>query len=473
MPIQKPTLYHPLQIDANYASERGPHGSWIGAVEIDPGKIVLAGSLDLDAHVFLNGDRLTCINEHGEGDWLIVLGTEDQVFRSYAEHLERQFVATSRKTSPRVWCSWYSLYASIDEEILAATIDHLNGLPFDVIQVDDGWQESVGDWNPNAKFPSGMSNLANRIRSSGRRAGLWLAPLIACKSSDLFRRHPGWFLKDEHGKFVSAGFNWGEHVFALDTTLPVVQEWLAGLMRQVREWGFDYLKLDFLYGGALEGERHEAMPRERAYRKCLELLRQSMGEEAYFLTCGTPILPALGVCDAMRIGPDVDQKWEKTRDARLLYNFTTPGTKNAIRTTLHRLWLKRLVDVDPDVVYFTDRGNDLTKHQKRLLQDLARICGFKATSDMPQWLTENDKGELKEFLLSNSVIKRTGRYSFQIDGREVDFTQELGLPAAPKGSTAIWSEFLGWLGNQPSILRWIKAQDDKEMARRREDLRTR
>jgi alpha-galactosidase len=32
-------------------------------------------------------------------------------------------------------------------------------------------------------------------------------------------------------------------------------EWLAALMKQVRAWGFDYLKLDFLYAGALPGKR--------------------------------------------------------------------------------------------------------------------------------------------------------------------------------------------------------------------------
>jgi len=473
LPMQRPTIYHPLQIDATYAGEKRPHGSWMGAVEVEAGTVLLAGSLDLDAHVFLSGDRLTCINENEQGDWFVARGREEQVFRQYAEQLGKRFNAIHTNKPPRVWCSWYSLYTSIDEEILSATIEYLKDLSFDVIQIDDGWQKSVGDWIPNAKFPSGMACLADRIRSSGRRAGLWLAPLIACKSSKLFRGHPDWFLKDEKENFVSAGFNWGEHLVALDTTLPAVQEWLAGLMRRVRDWGFDYLKLDFLYGGALSGKRHQSKSREQAYRKCLQTLRQAMGQEAFFLACGTPILPALGLCDAMRIGPDVDQKWEKRRDSSLLFNFTTPGTKNAIRTAIHRLWLQPLVQVDPDVAYFTDYGNDLTKQQKGLLQDLARICNFKATSDLPQWLTDRDKIDLQEFLLSNPVIKRTGRYTFHIDDRDVDFTAEMHLPAPPTGITALRAAFLGWLGNQAPVLRIVKAQDDKVITRRREKLRTR
>ncbi len=88
--------------------------------------------------------------------------------------------------------------------------DDLGDLPFDVLQVDDGWQVAIGDWEANNKFPSGMAALADKIKSTGRKAGLWLAPFIAVKSSKLFREHASWFLRDQKGKFVSAGFNWGE-----------------------------------------------------------------------------------------------------------------------------------------------------------------------------------------------------------------------------------------------------------------------
>ncbi len=139
-----------------------------------------------------------------------------------------------------------------------------------------------------------MRALAEKIKSTGRRAGLWLAPLVAVKSSGLFREHPDWFLRDERGKAVSAGFNWGEQLYAVDTTHPAALEWLRGLMKEVRGWGFDYLKLDFLYGGALPGKRYKDMPREAAYRSGLEAMREAMGEDAYFLACGAPIIPSVG-----------------------------------------------------------------------------------------------------------------------------------------------------------------------------------
>jgi len=220
----------------------------------------------------------------------------------------------------------------------------------------------------------------------------------------------------------------------------------------VLDWGYEYIKLDFLYAGALPGKRHTAMPREAAYRHGLKVIREALGEEAYFLTCGAPILPSLGLCDAMRIGPDVAAQWENYRDAVLLYNATTPGAKNAIRTTLNRLWLAPLVHTDPDVAYFRSVESNLSPEQNALLQDLAQICSFKATSDPSQWLTSEQRASLGNFLNHQAKIERTGRYAFRVDDRPVDFSSAIDLPAQPKGPVALLGRLTGWLGSQPLVL---------------------
>ena len=478
LPIQRPKILHPLQTDPRYANETSPHGSWVGAVELGDDDILLLGSLDLDAHVWLKenqfeGAALSVSKGQHEADgcdWFIARGDEVSVFTKYAAELAIRLGKKTDKPAPRVWCSWYSLYTSIDEEILFRVFDELNDLPFDVLQVDDGWQMSIGDWEANEKFPSGMNALAERIKSTGRKAGLWLAPLIAVKSSRLFRKHPDWFLRDEHGKFVSAGFNWGEQLYALDTTHPDVTIWLSALMQQVRAWGFDYLKLDFLYAGALPGKRFADMPREAAYRQALKTMREAMGHDTYFLACGAPILPSLGLCDALRVGPDVSAKWEDPRDAALLYNFTTPGARNAVRTTVSRLWLQPLVAIDPDVVYFTEKENSLSPEHKQLLQDLALICNFKAISDLPQWMTNDERETLREFLTASPQVKRLSRATFQIDDRSVDFSSALALPHPPLGLTRIPAALLGWLGNQPFALKLFNRMNKASFTRRRKKL---
>jgi alpha-galactosidase len=456
-----------MQIDPTYTDETSPHSSWVAAVELAENNILLLGSLGLDAHVKLAVDQLQGQYEAGEGEWLVARGDETTVFAQYADELGKQLGKRSDRPAPRVWCSWYSLYAAIDEATLLRVFDGLGDLPFDVLQVDDGWQVSIGDWEANAKFPSGMQALTAKIRSTGRSAGLWLAPLIAVESSRLFRGHPDWFLHDARGKFVSAGFNWGERLFALDTTHPAALEWLAALMKQVRAWGFDYLKLDFLYAGALPGKRHTEMPREAAYRQGLKLMRAAMGLDAFFLACGAPILPSLGLCDALRIGPDVSGKWEDQRDAILLSNPTTPGTRNAIRTTVNRLWLQPLVMTDPDVAYFVERENSLSAEQKQLLQDLAVVCNFKATSDLPQWMTTAEREALRGFLNCAPNVQRLDSSKWRIDDRVVDFSSALSLPNPPTGMTKLRAALISWLGNQPLALKILKRLDDRSLQRRK------
>lgn len=470
LPVQKPAIFHPLQADSEYVNDPSPHGSWLGAVELEEGNILLLGALATDAHVRLVEDQLSGRFDTDVGDWLIAIGQENVVFAEYAEQLGNRLGELKKNGAPRVWCSWYSLYHAIDEPILHKIFDQLGDLPFDVLQVDDGWQVDIGDWEINAKFPSGVKALADKIKSTGRRAGLWLAPLIATKSSKLFREHSDWFLRDEAGRFVSAGFNWGQPLYALDTTHPDATLWLVALMKQVRAWGFDYLKLDFLYAGALMGKRHKDMPREAAYRECLRVMREAMGADAFFLTCGTPILPALGLCDAMRIGPDVSHEWENYRNAQLFYNPSTPETKNAIRTALHRVWLKPLLHIDPDVAYFESTQNSLAVKEKRLLQDLAQICEFKATSDLPQWMTQNETDELRSFLNSTPKVEQTGRYTFRLDDREVDFASAISLPNQKAGMLAVWAAFLSWLGDRHWVLRIFKMLDDGKMWKRRDGL---
>jgi len=465
VPTPKPTILHPLQTDARYIHEARPHGSWVGVVEMESGLFFLLGALDLDAHIFLEDKTLVGKYENSAGDWFVAEGSEDEVFSLYAAELAQRLGKNRASKTPTIWCSWYSFYTNISEKNLVKVLYDLGNLPFDVFQVDDGWQRAIGDWVPNEKFPSGMDSLATQIRRSGRTPGLWLAPLIITPSSNLYRKHPDWLLRDEKGKLVSAGFNWGEVLFALDTTNPAALNWLSALMGQVRAWGYNYVKLDFLYAGALPGVRQNEIPREQAYRQALQIMREALGD-AFLLTCGAPIIPSLGLCDGLRIGPDVASHWSSPRDDILLGNFTIPGTQNAIRTTVNRLWLSPLVYTDPDVAYFASRNNTMTGNQEQMLQDLALICDYKAISDLPSWLRESERTELKTFLQKTPKSVKKGRYQYICDDREVDFSEAMPIPNTKGFGMRGLGAILGWAGNSPAVLKFIQWLGDREIEER-------
>ena len=74
--------------------------------------------------------------------------------------------------------------------------------------------------------------------------------------SELARQRPELLLRDARGEHVIAGNNWGSGYHALDLSRPAARDYLAELThRVVHEWGFKYLKLDFVNAGAAPGVR--------------------------------------------------------------------------------------------------------------------------------------------------------------------------------------------------------------------------
>lgn len=203
------------------------------------------------------------------------------------------------KVPPTVWCSWYRYFEDITEQDILENLEAIEraALPVDVILIDDGWEAGVGDWSPvKDKFPS-LADLAQRIRQDGRRPGIWLAPFIAGAKTNLAQEHPDWLMG-------AAGTNWEQDLRGLDLSNPELRDYLWKTFRGLRENGFDYFKLDFLYGGALPGDRHVDISAVEAYRSGLELIRDAVGPDSYLVGCGAPILPSVGLVDAMRVSPD-------------------------------------------------------------------------------------------------------------------------------------------------------------------------
>jgi len=429
LPIRAPE-FRAKDEDPAYAFHKNHVSAWVGAVELGKDDILLVGALNLSGRVELDGQTIKGFyeDEH-EGEWLVARGPEDEVFEKYTNALETKFGKTRFEKPPRVWCSWYSLFKWINEPILAKALQGLDDLPFDVFQIDDGWQDQSGHWNAGKNFPSGMAAFADKVKATGRTAGIWLSPFIVTPNLEIFHEHPEWILRDEHGNLVTAGMNWTGTTYALDVTHPEVLEWLDKLIHKVVGWGYNYLKLDFLYAGAALGKRYKNIPREEGYRNAMQAMREAAGD-AYILACGAPIIPSLGLCDGIRVGPDVSNYWVNKAMTVWLNNPNDTSTQNAIRTSIHRLWLKHLVNIDPDVMYFRTRHNALKLHENQLLEDLGTITGFKATSDLPRWWKPSEKEKVREFLEAGTKVQKKKRYEYQIDEHDVDFSPIIPIPTS-------------------------------------------
>ncbi|MEB3197050.1 MAG: glycoside hydrolase family 36 protein [Candidatus Sericytochromatia bacterium] len=323
------------------------------------------------------GETLTC-----EPLLVFLAETPETLLERYAFAVRAQTANEQRGRAPQSgsppktgWCSWYAHGAQIDERRLAHTLVTLRerAPQLELILVDDGWQADIGDWDAwNHGFPSGMAALANRIRQHGFTPGLWLAPFLTSESSDTFRRHPEWILRDPAGSPTLACHNWGQRCYALDLSRPEVRAHLTATLRTiVRSWGFEFLKLDFLYAGALPGQPWKTNESSvTRYRKGLESLRTAV-PEAYMLGCGAPLLPSVGLVDAMRIGPDIAPHWEDPEPTG-----SAPAMENAMRSTLARLWCHpHWWTNDPDCLLLNPQGSNLSQAARESWTRVVALSG--------------------------------------------------------------------------------------------------
>ncbi|WP_049898170.1 glycoside hydrolase family 36 protein [Halococcus agarilyticus] len=279
--------------------------------------------------------------------------------------------ARAAGSAPTGWCSWYHYFTDVSEPDIHENVDALQewDLPVDVVQIDDGYETAFGDWRTLAPGFDDMARLREEITETGYTPGLWLAPFYVQADSELASSHPEWLVTDD-GEPVDAGDRHGP-MYGLDTTHPDVERWLATTFETiVEEWGFEYLKLDFLYAAALPGERYGDSTRASAYRQGLRTIREAVGEEVFVLGCGAPTFPSVGFVDAMRVGPDTAPYWRQADDPA-----SEPAHENAVRNVLNRQFChRRLWLTDPDCQLV--RGTtDLTEAERRSFATVVALTG--------------------------------------------------------------------------------------------------
>jgi alpha-galactosidase len=262
------------------------------------------------------------------------------------------------RPAPTAWCSWYHYFGAVTEEDVLENLDAASehDLPIDVIQIDDGWQREIGDWLAFSGRFASLPALADRIRQAGRRPGIWIAPFLVGARSELARARPEWFAGD-------AGHNWDQGLFGLD--IARAEGYLREVFGTLRSYGFDYFKLDFVYAGALGGLD--------AYRHGLAVIREAVGPEPYLLGCGAPILPSIGLLDAMRVSPDIGPVYEP-EDGDL----SRPSQRAATLTTVGRAWQHgRFWVNDPDCLI----ARPEVERREEWARTVEKFGGLRASSD--------------------------------------------------------------------------------------------
>ncbi|MEL7458239.1 MAG: alpha-galactosidase [Pseudomonadota bacterium] len=305
-----------------------------------------------------------------------------ELYQQYSEMIAKHHPVRDGviQDAPIGWCSWYAYYADVTEDNVLENVECMqdNLAELEWVLLDDGYQAFMGDWlTPSDKFSGGVKELIHNIRAKGKKPAIWMAPFIAQPESEIFKKHPDWFVRHEDGDLLKAeDVTYGgwrcTPWYILDTSNPEVQDHLTHVVSVMRqEWGVELFKLDANYWGTLKGKRSQSgVTGVEAYRMGMEAIAKG-AEDAWLLGCNAPMWPSLGLVDAMRVSDDVE---------RHSHRFEQIAKETFFRSWQHR----KLWQIDPDCATFTSLPNQAASREDyQFHRNVLLACGGLLLSGDP------------------------------------------------------------------------------------------
>lgn len=344
-----------------------------------------------------------------------IVKLKDEYNIAWDEYFNKCGVKTLNAVPLKGYSSWYNNYRNISESIILRdfeAITELAGKNINLFQIDDGYQPTIGDITDvdKVKFPNGLKPIVDKIHEKSLKAGLWICPFGVTKKSKIYKEHNDWIVKNSKNKPIKAGIAWGGF-YAIDIYNPNAAEYIKrSLNTVIKDWGFDLLKLDFLYCAAIQPRNGKT--RAMIMNDAVKLLRDCVPNTP-IIGCGVPITPSYNAFEYMRIGADCSFAWGSLIDK------VSPEMLSTRKTTQNMLYRryydKRAFYNDPDVFYIRESNIKMPKSKKQLHAQLCKMSGsVLLTSDDTSEYDETQKEELLKLIteprnLINSV-ERANRY---------------------------------------------------------------
>lgn len=165
------------------------------------------------------------------------------------------------------------------------------------ILIDTGWQASPpgrgGPWKPGEQFPNGMKSVVEKVHAKGLNIGLWVRPL----DFESVRLDPS-------GKYAK-------------------DLWQREAARISQEWGFDFIKIDFLDWDAFDRQdrflpEDDSATTNEAVRSFLEAMMKGMRPGAFLIGLESAFPATLGIVQGAAVARDVDAaRWQTVRESGL------------------------------------------------------------------------------------------------------------------------------------------------------------
>ena len=235
----------------------------------------------------------------------------------------------------------------------------------------------------------------------------------------MHRRIRDWLVKGKNGKPYPAGPNWGTF-YAIDFYNKEAAAYIKKVFDVVlNEWGYDMVKLDFLYAACVVPMHGKS--RGRIMCEAMDFIRECVGDKL-ILGCGVPLMPAFGKVDFCRIGADVALDWH-FRKHMIREDVSTPNT---VCCTIFRRGLNgRAFLNDPDVFLLRENNMHCSFEQREIIATVNKLFGSVLfTSDNVGDYNERQMQLLLRTFSKDEIVIR--KAEFRASARrilDIDYTE--------------------------------------------------
>lgn len=258
-----------------------PHGAVVGKTVKSP--MVMVGYFD---------------------DWRTGMETYADLCASVAPPLACKFA------KPFGWNSWGAIQDDINYDKACAVSDFFaNELqPAGFLNADSTVFIGLDSyWDYGFSIRNHMS-FVRRCGDAGQKAGIYWTPFTEWgKNPDVYvpgtnnqYKYGDCYLYDNNGKVqeIDGGY-------ALDPTHPATRARMAYQFGQFLDWGYEFVKIDFMSHGALEGKHYdpEVFTGIQAYSQGMQYLNELVGDRMFINLSIAPLFPA-NYAHSRRIGCD-------------------------------------------------------------------------------------------------------------------------------------------------------------------------
>ena len=174
------------------------------------------------------------------------------------------------RVMPTLYNTWLCRFDKLDFDFVMKQVKKAGELGLEYFVIDAGWFGPKADWGstrgdwkerPDGWLGGRLAEIAQAVKASGMKFGLWIEAEVAVGKSEAFKQHPEYFRRDHGGIY-------------LDFTRADARNHLhADIDALVKKYGIEFIKFDFNADAKIDDSGRDFADYNAGYRQFIREVR--------------------------------------------------------------------------------------------------------------------------------------------------------------------------------------------------------